>query len=427
MSDGPFGQTGNIIAIGEQPIKGLVNNEAGINMSVAESFTNAVWAPMENLSLLNLSATWQWPFGQPGESARLYEAVRAASRCVMRIASRIGVGKDSLSMTLKEIESDGTAHPILSPGTVQMTAFGPCDNINNVITPDIKMPGKSKLMFIDLAKGQQRLGGSALLRVYEQIGNESPDLEDPDFFIRALMAIQKLIHRGLILSGHDRSDGGLISCVLEMAFAGDCGVQLDLRSRYLGGDDWAKLLFNEELGLVIEFLPENYEIIRGVFRHFGVAECCHIIGKTYDFDAVDVFYNGNLILVERMSALRAVWRETSFQLDSLQSNPELVAEEREITREQDCYPKYRLSFIPRPTPKNVLARKKKPKAAVLLEAGANGDRDLAEAAYLAGFDPWDVHVNDLNEGKATLRDFQSLLLPGGFVFKDTFDAGKGLA
>ncbi|MDD5528212.1 MAG: phosphoribosylformylglycinamidine synthase [Patescibacteria group bacterium] len=427
MSDGPFGITGNIIAIGEQPIKGLVDNEAGIRMSIGEAFTNAIWAPMNSLADLNFSATWQRPCGQPGEDARLYQDVRVARKYIIDLQTRIGVGKDSCSMTLKEVEKDGTPHPILAPGTVQMVVFGPCCDINNVITPDIKMPGKSKLMFVDLAKGVQRLGGSALLRVYEQLGNESPDLEDAEFFVQALRAVQKLIRNNLILSGHDRSDGGLIGCVSEMAFAGNCGLSLDLRGSRLGGNNHDQLLFNEELGLVFEFLPKNYNAIRGILRRAGVSENCHVIGKTTDEGEIKVKYNGEIILGEEMAKLREIWRETSLRLDELQATPDTATEERCHTYFRHIGPQYSLSFAPKPTPRSAMLNLSKPKAAVLWEAGINGERDAAEALYLAGFDPWDVCKKDLLSGEATLKDFQLLFLPGGFSFRDTLDAGKGAA
>jgi len=424
MSNGPFDQTGNIIALGEQPIKGLVNNEAGIRMSIGEALTNAIWAPMKSLSDLNFSATWQWPCGQPGEDARLYQAVTAAHNLLIDLLMRIGVGKDSLSMTLKEVDGAGKIHPILAPGTVQMVVFGPCCDINKVITPDIKMPGESQLMFIDLAKGAQRLGGSALLRVYGQIGNESPDMNDVSFFIRALMATQALIHRGLILAGHDRSDGGLIGCVSEMAFAGNCGLDLNFRRHRLGGNDCDKFLFNEEFGLVVEFLPKYYDLIRGILRRAGISEHCHVIGKTTTDDKIKAKYNGLNILDEGMPYLRSVWRETSFRLDELQATPATVDEERRNTY-QPLNPKWSLSFEPKPTPKSIMVRSTRPKAAVLREAGNNGDRDAAETLYLAGFRPYDVHKKDLISGEASLKDYKFLFLPGGFSFRDTLDAGKG--
>ncbi|MFA5197663.1 MAG: phosphoribosylformylglycinamidine synthase [Patescibacteria group bacterium] len=426
MSDGPFGRTGQIISIGEQPIKGLVSNEAGIRMSLGEAFTNAMGVPIRNIADLNISATWQWPFGQPGEDARLYEAVEAARDCSISLLSRIGVGKDSLSMTLKEMEADGTVHSVLAPGTVQMVAFGPCFDINRIITPDIKMPGKTNLMFIDLARGSHRLGGSALLRVYGQVGNESPDFEYPKFFLRVFKAVQKLNRLGLILSGHDRSDGGLISCCSEMAFAGNCGLKLNLSSNLSGENDPDKLLFNEELGWVFEFSPEDYRAILVILRLYGISENCHVIGGTIANDKIKVLYDGKIVLEESMTSLRAIWRETSFQLDELQATPQTVAAERKNTFSR-IGPKYSLSFEPKPTPRSAMIKKMKPKVAILLEAGINGDRDAAEACYLAGLDPWDVHMTELIAGRATLKDVQGIIIPGGFAFRDTLDAGKGLA
>ncbi|HTW97030.1 MAG TPA: phosphoribosylformylglycinamidine synthase [Candidatus Methylomirabilis sp.] len=428
MADSPFGKTGMIKAIGEQPIIGLVNNEAGIRMSLGEAFTNAVWALVRDMTDLSFSATWQWPCGQPGEDARLYFAVRAAYSCLIKLLSRIGVGKDSLSMTLEEIEEKSKKiHSIVAPGTVQMVAFGRCVDIDNIITPDLKLPGKSNLMFIDLGFGQQRMGGSALLRVYDQIGNEAPDMDRPELFIQALRAVQKHIRRKLILSGHDRSDGGLIGTALEMAFGGNCGLELDLRSQNLGGNDLDKLLFNQELGLVIEFLPKHYEMIRGVMRRYGLAEHCHVIGQTTARDEISVSYDGRSVLREPMTDLLAIWRETSFQIDARTSTAETAAAWRKNTFKRTG-PKYFLPFEPKPTPRSIMINVgAKIPVAVLGEAGSNGDRDMAEFAYLAGFDPWDVNMTDIIDGDISLSKFRGVLPVGGFALKDTFGAGKGWA
>jgi phosphoribosylformylglycinamidine synthase len=427
MADSPFEKTGMVKAIGEQPIVGLVNNEAGIRMSLGEALTNAMWAPVKDASGLSFSATWQWPCNQPGEDARLYFAVKAAYLCLIKLLSRIGVGKDSLSMTLEEIDDKNKTHLILAPGTVQMIAFGRCVDIDNIITPDLKMPGKSKLMFIDLGFGKQRMGGSALLRVYDQLGNEAPDMDRPDLFVKAFGAVQKLIRRKLILSGHDRSDGGLIGTVLEMAFAGNCGVTLDLQSRRLGGDDADKLLFNQELGLVIEFLPKHYEMIHGIMRRYGLAEYCHVIGRTEIHNQVDVSYDSKNVLDVSMPDLRSIWRETSFQIDALTSTPETAAAWRKNTYERTG-PKCSLSFAPKPTPRSVMINiGKKIPVAILSEAGSNGDRDMAEYAYLAGFEPRDVNMTDIINGDISLRKFRGVLPVGGFALKDTFGAGKGWA
>jgi len=425
MSNGPFGKTGNIISIGEQPIVGLVNNEAGIRMSIGEALTNVFGALMKSMSDLNFSATWQWPFTETGEETRLYSAVATARQCCIDLLTRIGVGKDSLSMILKQLEDDGTnIHSILAPGTVQMVAFGPCNDINKIITPDIQRPGETKLMFIDLAGGAKRLGGSALLRVYEQIGNEAPDFEYPEFFRKAFKAVQKLNRLGLILSGHDRSDGGLIGCTLEMAFAGNCGLNLNLRNSRLGKGSRDEILFNQELGWVFEFSPDDYNCIRDILRRHGLSEHCHVIGKTTSDKKINVYHNGKNVLSESMPKLRAIWRETSFRLDELQATPEAVAAERKNTYNRTG-PKYSLSFTPKKTPQSVMIKKIKPTVAILLEAGINGGRDAAEACYLAGFNVRNIHMTELISGTATLNDCQFMFMPGGFSFRDTLGAGKG--
>ncbi len=425
-ADGPFDLTGMATAIGEQPIKGLIDHRAGARMSFGEVLTNIVWALVEDIRSLNFSCTWQWPCGHSGEDARLYQTVQAAAAFCKELRSRIPVGKDSLSMALKALEPDGTSHSIKAPGTVQMAAFGPCLDITKTVTPDLKEPGRSKLMLIDLAPGKQRLGASALLRVYKQIGDQAPDIDNPDLLIGAFQAIQELIRRGLILSGHDRSDGGLITCLLEMAFSGNCGLDLDFWDKRLGSSDPVELLFNEELGLVIEYQPQNYEKIHGVLRRHGLTGCCYVIGQSIKGETIKVRHNGATVLQESMPELRAIWQETSFRLDERQATPEIVAEERRNTYRR-LGPQYVLPFKPRPTTKSLMKRRSKSKVAILREAGINGDRDMAESFQLAGFEVWDIHATDLISGKITLDEFKGVANPGGFSFKDTLDAGKGAA
>ncbi|NIN34127.1 MAG: phosphoribosylformylglycinamidine synthase, partial [Gammaproteobacteria bacterium] len=224
-----FGTTGIAAAIGEQPIKGLVKTEAGGRMSLGESLTNLVWALIEDFSSVNFSATWQWPCKQPGEDARLHQTVKAATDLCKDLGLRIPVGKDSVSMTAWTALK-GKKHPIKSPGTVQMISFAPCPDITKVVTPDINMPGKSVLIMLDLSSGKRRLGGSALAQVYEQIGDEAPDVDNHQLLRKGFEAVQELIREGLILSGHDVSEGGLITCLLEMAFAGNCGLDINLNN-----------------------------------------------------------------------------------------------------------------------------------------------------------------------------------------------------
>jgi len=238
-----FGLTGAATSIGEQPIKMLVNPKAGARMAVGEALTNIVWAQIDRLQDIKCSANWMWAPKLPGEGAALYDAVCAMRDLMIQLGIAVDGGKDSLSMATRVGDE-----VVKSPRELVISAYATMPDITKVVTPDIKNPGHSQLIFIEMAKQKARLGGSALAQVYGQIGNESPDVDDPETLKRAIHAIQKLMSENLILAGHDVSDGGMITTFLEMAFAGNCG----LRIRTEG--PWSPLerLFAEELGAFIE-------------------------------------------------------------------------------------------------------------------------------------------------------------------------------
>ena len=451
-----FGITGIAAAIGEQPIKGLVNTEAGGRMSLGESLTNLVWALIEDFTSVNFSATWQWPCKQPGEDARLHQTVEAATELCKALGLRIPVGKDSVSMTAWTA-LEGKKRPIKSPGTVQMISFAPCPDITKVITPDIKMPGKSVLIMLDLSGGKRRLGGSALAQVYEQIGDEAPDVDNPHLLRKGFEAVQELIREGLVLSGHDVSEGGLITCLLEMAFAGNCGLDINLdNSNIFGRYDVFASLFAEELGLVFETLPANLKRVDKILQaygfnydkntallgqtaknlrcriSFGVVEACietggwapelRVSGTSID-TSID---NLKPVLDADMRELRGIWQQTSYELDKLQANPACVEAERKANFERKGL-HYELIFNPAPTPREKMEAKNKPKVAILREAGTNGAREMAGAFFTAGFEPWDVTMADIADGRVSLNDFRGVAFSGGFSFADVLDAGKGWA
>lgn len=425
VANGYIDLKGAALAIGEQPLIGLVNTIAGGRMSVAEALTNIVWALVEGFAAINFSATWQWPCNQPGEDARLYDTVKAVSDLCQRLGLRIPVGKDSVSMTAWT-KLDGQPHAIKAPGTVQIVACAPCADIRKVITPDIKSAGKSKLMFIDLAYGKQRLGGSALAQVFSQLGDEAPDVEDPELLRNGFMAVQELIKSGYILAGHDRSDGGLITCLLEMAFAGNCGFTVNLRGKSRSGNQAVNALFAEELGLVIEYLPHNEKAIKGILRRFGLNGCFHVIGATTASDTVKVKQNKRLVLTGSMKTLRLSWLRTGTKLDTLQTAPDF-AKDSEQQMSAGLGLKFQLSFLPKPTPRLIIKSDLKHKVAVLRDEGANGHRELAAALFCAGFSPFDVTLADIAGQSVSLEGFRGLAIPGGFTYGDVLDAGKGMA
>lgn len=442
-----FSLTGAAISIGEQPIKGLISPQAMARMSVGEALTNIVWAKVSSLEDIKCSGNWMWAAKLPGEGAQIYDAAIALRDILVELGIAIDGGKDSLSMAAKVIDSSGRTEIVKAPGALVISAYVTCPDITEVITPDIKRPGESRLLYIDLGKSKYRMGGTALAHVYGQLGNESPDVDDVNYLKDAFNAIQKLISEDLILSGHDRSDGGLIVTLLEMVFAGNCGIKINIEVKKtrtledkksklhnLSTSQLLSVLFSEELGLIIEYLPEHEDKITTNLKTNGIDY--QIIGNTTKEKTIEVAVNGKSILHEDMRVLRAIWEETSYQLDRLQANPECVDEERKANFDRKGL-QYRLTFTPstRPSPSRgegkgggeVFGSSKLPKVAIIREEGSNGDREMTSAFYQAGFEVWDIMMTDLLEERVNLDDFRGIAFVGGFSYADVLDSAKGWA
>jgi len=426
-----FGLTGAAIAIGEQPIKGLINPQAMARMSVGEALTNIVWAKVSGLGDIKCSGNWMWAAKLLGEGARLYDAAVALSDIMIELGIAIDGGKDSLSMAAMVSDSSGKTEIVKAPGTIVVSAYVTCPDITRIITPDIKRPGESRLLYIDLGKGKYRMGGTALSHVYGQIGNESPDLDEPQLLKHTFNAIQRLISEEMILSGHDRSDGGLITTLLEMAFGGNCGLETNINPPPLliGGEGGLQeiifpILFSEELGLVVEYLPESEDRITGILKDNRIPY--QIIGKTLEKKEVSININNQIVLKEDMRVLRDLWEETSYHLDRLQASPDCVDEERRVNFNRKG-PQYVLSFTPKKTDQRLLESNNRPKVAIIREEGSNGDREMTSAFYQAGFEAWDITMTDLLEGRAHLNDFRGIVFVGGFSYADVLDSAKGWA
>jgi phosphoribosylformylglycinamidine synthase len=368
-----------------------------------------------------------WAGKLPGEGARLYDAAVAVRDIMIALGIAIDGGKDSLSMAAMVADASGKEEIVKAPGALVISAYATCPDITKVITPDIKRPGESRLIYIDLGKGKYRLGGSALGHVYGQIGSESPDMEDSQLLKHTFNAIQRLISEDLILAGHDRSDGGLITTLLEMAFGGNCGIDVTLKEQRAKSKEQREeipLLFSEELGLVIEYLPAKEEIILGVLKNTEIPY--QLIGNTILDKEITIKINKDIVLHEDMKVLRDIWEETSYQLDRLQANPVCVDEEKKVNFDRKG-PQYHLSFTPKETPSEFMDIKNKPKVAVIREEGSNGDREMTSAFYQAGFDVWDITMTDLLEGRTELDDFMGVAFVGGFSYADVLDSAKGWA
>jgi phosphoribosylformylglycinamidine synthase len=410
-----FELSGAATAIGEQPIKMLVNPQAGARMAVGEALTNLVWAKIDTLEGVKCSANWMWAPKLPGEGAALYDAACAMRDAMIPLGIAVDGGKDSLSMATRVSEET-----VKSPRELVISVYASMENITRVVNPDIKRPGKSVLLFVDLAEGQNRLGGTALAQTLKQVGDISPDMDNPDLVKRSFNAIQELIGKNLILSGHDRSDGGLITTLLEMAFAGNCGLDIELH----GSTTSVEHLFSEELGLVIECTSDNRYEVEAILTGRDVPFV--FIGRPSSEKQITVKFNGNVVLSEPMQQLRQVWEETSFQLERLQMNPDCAAEEKQNIFDRQG-PGYFMSFTPRETPEEILESTNKPKVAILRDEGSNSDREMTAAFYAAGFEPWDITMTDLLEERITLDGFRGVAAVGGFSYADVPESAKGWA
>ncbi|NJD55937.1 MAG: phosphoribosylformylglycinamidine synthase, partial [Nitrospirae bacterium] len=421
-----FSMTGAAISIGEQPLKGLIDPAAMARMSVAEAVTNIMWARISGLGDIKCSGNWMWAPKLPGEGADLYDAAVAMRDIMIGLGIAIDGGKDSLSMAAKVTDPSGTTEIVKSPGTLVISAYATCPDITKVVTPDIKQPGKSRLLFIDLAAGKARTGGSALAQCFGQVGNETPDVDDVALLRNGFDAVQECIDKGLILAGHDRSDGGLITTLLEMAFAGNCGMEINIRHEAAGKGQGEELpvRFAEELGLVMEYLPKDEKRITKILEEKGLPYQC--MGRTAKQKKILLSVNGVQVLADDMRKLRGVWEETSCQLDSLQRDPACVREEKKVIYNRKGQ-NFRLSFVPEDTPEEVLGRNDKPKVAIIREEGSNGDREMTSAFFQAGFDPWDVTMTDFIEQRVNLDAFRGVVFVGGFSYADVLDSAKGWA
>lgn len=410
-----FGRTGIATAIGEQSIKMLVDPAAGARMAVGESLTNLVFARIEDLAQVKCSANWMWAPKLAGEGAAIYDAARAMRDAMIAVGVAVDGGKDSLSMaTMVGSET------VKSPRELVISLYAAMPDITCKVTPDLKQPGNSALLLVDLGGGRCRLGGSALAQVYRQLGNESPDMQEPAKVKAAFLAMQRLLADKLILAGHDRSDGGLVTALLEMAFAGNCGLEVELSGRGTPIEQ----LFAEELGLVLECAPGNVEAVKAVLAGAGVAVA--EIGATRSEPNIRISVNGDEVLNESMTLLRGWWEETSYQLERLQMNPACAEAEKTNTHARKG-PAYLLPFAPEPTPAARLAVPDKPKVAILRDEGSNSDREMTSAFYSAGFEPWDICMNDLLAGKVDLSGFRGLAAVGGFSYADVPESAKGWA
>jgi len=411
--------TGGVTAIGEQPIKGLLKPEANARMSVGEALTNMVWAKCTALGDIKAEGNWMWACKLPGEGALMYDCAVALKEVMLQMGLAIDGGKDSLSMSSRA--PDGEV--VKSPGEITISLYCTCPDVTLTVTPDLKSPPGASLLLIEPAGAKARCGGSVFAYVYGKLGTDPADceVEVAQQLKAAWNTTQDLLVTRKISAGHDRSDGGLASAVLEMAFAGNCGVKLDVSG--VAGGTTLESLFNEELGLVVEVSGANFAEVMAAYAAAGVK--CSKIGEPLSTDEVIIV--GKSAKVEftgKMTALRDTWESTSCALEELQSNPVTARAEKESIKSRKAPVLH--AVIPEPIPQWVVP-KTAPKIAIVREEGSNGDKEMAAAFRLAGFEAWDVTMSDLAQSRITLDRFRGVAFVGGFSYADVLGSAKGWA
>ncbi|MFA7095388.1 MAG: phosphoribosylformylglycinamidine synthase [Gammaproteobacteria bacterium] len=418
---------GEAMSMGERSPIAVVDAPASGRMAVGEALTNIAAARIPDIRAVRLSANWMAAAGHPGEDAALFDTVRAVAEelCpVLGIA--IPVGKDSLSM--KTVwQENGEQHAVIAPLSLIISAFAPVTDVRKTLTPQLRTDqGDTDLILVDLGKGHNRLGGSVLAQVYEQVGSRAPDVDDPKALRSFFGAMQELNEAGLILAYHDRSDGGLFVTVCEMAFAGHTGVTVALDGL---GDDKAAILFSEELGAVLQVRRADTEAVLAHLREAGLGRHAHVIGTLNGEDRVVFTCGGREVLAESRTAWQRLWSETSYRMQALRDNPECARQEFDALLDAaDPGLNATLTFDPADdVAAPYIATGARPRVAVLREQGVNGQIEMAAAFDRAGFAAIDVHMSDILEGRVTLRDFQGIVACGGFSYGDVLGAGGGWA
>ena len=464
------GFAGEAMSMGERTPLATVNAPASGRMAVAEAITNLLAAPME-LPRVKLSANWMAACGEPGEDAALYATVKAVGLDLCpALGISIPVGKDSLSMRTQWKDEQG-AKKVTSPVSLIVTAFATLADVRGTLTPQLNATEDTSLLLIDLGRGQNRMGGSMLAQTLGQMGDEVPDLDHPQDLVNLVNAVNALRAQGQILAYHDRSDGGLFASVVEMAFAGHVGVSLNVDMLVTEGDgitdsradvgdskNWAsqvsarrqeltlKALFSEELGVVLQVRTAQRSEVIQTLREHGLSKYSHIIGKTRPADSaiqvgvgeVQIWRDAKAVFSAKLQDLHQVWDATSWKICQQRDNPACAdAEHAAAGAPSDPGMHVHISNqAPAPvepaqaainsvaSPALMLSR---PKVAVLREQGVNSHVEMAYAFSEAGFDAYDVHMTDLQTGRANLADFKGVVACGGFSYGDTLGAGIGWA
>ncbi|WVF73012.1 phosphoribosylformylglycinamidine synthase [Kwoniella sp. CBS 6097] len=423
---------GEAMAMGERTPLALLNAGASARMAIAESLTNLAASSIEDIGKIKLSANWMSAASHEGEGSKLYEAVQAVG---MDLCPKLGVGvpvgKDSMSMSMKWAGQKGEQNQVTAPLSLIVTAFAPVNNIEKTWTPQIQTDaGDSVLVFVDLARGKQRLGGSALAQVFKQLGAESPDVEEAADIRSFFAAVQTLKSTDTVLAYHDRSDGGLFTTLVEMAFAGRSGIEVSLDAISSNGDAIASL-FNEELGAVMQVRPADLTAFTDAFVKSGFpTRHIHVVGRVLGRkdQSVTLIHNSEAIYTSTRGTLQQLWAETSYRMQAIRDEPTGAKEEfHSIVDDDDEGIVYEVPFRFLPDVKADSRLSSPPKVAILREQGVNGHIEMAWSFHAAGFDAVDVHMSDIISSRVSLASFAGLAACGGFSYGDVLGSGHGWA
>ncbi|KAI5296514.1 hypothetical protein KEM52_001148, partial [Ascosphaera acerosa] len=439
-------KTGEAMSMGEKPTLALIDFAASARMAVAESLMNIAAADlMGQLTRVKLSANWMSASSHPGEGAGLYEAVKAIGMDLCpKLGISIPVGKDSMSMKMRWKDSESQeAREVTAPLSVIITAFAPVGDFTTTWTPALRSPeevGESVLMFVDLSFGRKALGGSALAQVFGQVGHEAPDVRDVEMLRDYFDAMQQLQHAGIVLAYHDRSDGGLFTTLVEMMFAGRCGVQimLDEISASEELSDVLETLFNEELGAVFQVRKKDEMAFRAAFSTCGPPPgLIYKIGRVAERTKqnIAIYHEAVLVYRESRSVLQQTWSKTSYHMQKIRDNAMCAEQEfANILDDENKGLSYNLTYSPKENIMPLMTSlssyspfSSKPRVAILREEGVNGQAEMAFAFHAAGFSAIDVHMSDILSGAVTLADFVGMAACGGFSYGDVLGAGQGWA
>jgi phosphoribosylformylglycinamidine synthase len=413
------------MAMGERTPVAVIDAPASGRIAIGEAITNIAAARIDCLGDIKLSANWMAAGGYPGEDAALYDTVKAVGLDLCPLLGiAIPVGKDSLSM--KTVWNDRMAEKtITAPLSLIITAFAPVVDVTKTLTPQLQDVADSVLLLIDLGLGKNRLGGSVLAQVYQQMGEVSPDLDDAALLKGFFNGIQALNKQNLILAYHDRSDGGLLATVAEMLFASRLGISLCLDNL---GEDVLAALFNEELGAVIQIHRHDADEVIGLLSQAGLAQGIHVIGGLNNDQKLTIHHGEKVIYSANRAELQATWSEVSYRMQALRDNPDCAKQQYDqLFDDNDPGLCAELTFDVNADISAPYIKTSKPKIAILREQGVNGHVEMAAAFDRAGFLSVDVHMSDIIYGRVSLSGFKGLVACGGFSYGDVLGAGGGWA